>query len=124
MSYVPSTGDQRKEMLKAVGAADYADLYKDVPQEALLNRPLDLPEGMSELEYRTLQSAGGMADLWRRVHDLDYPTSIAKIRKELSEFFEDNYTSENVTRKIALSNGRAGQTSIGESMAKLLTKYQ
>ena len=50
MSYVPSTGDQRKEMLKAVGAADYADLYKDVPQEALLNRPLDLPEGMSELE--------------------------------------------------------------------------
>lgn len=83
-----------------------------------------LYEGMSELEYRTLQSAGGMADLWRRVHDLDYPTSIAKIRKELSEFFEDNYTSENVTRKIALSNGRAGQTSIGESMAKLLTKYQ
>ena len=57
MSYVPSTGDQRKEMLKAVGAADYADLYKDVPQEALLNRPLDLPEGMSELEVGRAISA-------------------------------------------------------------------
>ena len=57
MSYVPSTGDQRKEMLKAVGAADYADLYKDVPQEALLNRPLDLPEGMSELEVGKAISA-------------------------------------------------------------------
>lgn len=57
MSYVPSTEEQRKQMLQAVGAESYADLYKDVPQEALLNRPLDLPEGMSELEVTRTLSA-------------------------------------------------------------------
>lgn len=49
MSYVPSTPEQRREMLRAVGAADWKALYRDVPQEMLLDRPLDLPEGMSEL---------------------------------------------------------------------------
>lgn len=84
----------------------------------------ELYEGMSELEYRTLQSAGGMSDLWQRVHNLDYPTSIAKVRKELSEFYDDNYTAENVTRKIAIANERAGQTTLGDTMNKLLTKFQ
>ncbi|MCR4712698.1 MAG: aminomethyl-transferring glycine dehydrogenase subunit GcvPA [Clostridia bacterium] len=50
MSYVPSTEEQRKEMLAACGLSDYLDLYKDVPQDMLLSRPLDIPEGMSELE--------------------------------------------------------------------------
>ncbi len=50
MSYVPSTLEQRKEMLRAVGAEDFRALYRDVPQEMLLERPLDLPEGLSELE--------------------------------------------------------------------------
>ena len=49
MSYVPSTPEQRQEMLRAVGAEDFLALYRDVPQEMLLDRPLDLPEGMSEL---------------------------------------------------------------------------
>ncbi len=50
MSYVPSTPEQRRAMLDAVGAETYADLYRDVPKEMLLDRQLDLPEGMSELE--------------------------------------------------------------------------
>jgi len=50
MSYVPSTPAERQEMLRAVGAEDFKALYRDVPQEVLLDRPLDLPEGMSELE--------------------------------------------------------------------------
>ena len=57
MSYVPSTPEQRQEMLRAVGAEDYRALYRDVPQEVLLDRPLDLPEGMSELEMsRTMEA--------------------------------------------------------------------
>ena len=50
MSYVPSTPAERQEMLRAVGAEDFKAMYRDVPQEVLLDRPLDLPEGMSELE--------------------------------------------------------------------------
>lgn len=57
MSYVPSTPEERKKMLQAVGAADWKDLYRDVPQQMLLTKPLNIPEGMSELEAsRTMQA--------------------------------------------------------------------
>ncbi len=49
-SYVPSTREQRQEMLSAIGLKDFRDLYRDVPQSMYLDRPLDLPEGQSELE--------------------------------------------------------------------------
>ena len=50
-SYIPSTKEERLEMLKVVGLNDYRDLYKDVPAEMLLNDgDLNIPEGMSELE--------------------------------------------------------------------------
>ena len=50
MSYVPSTPEQRQEMLRAVGVSDYKELYRDVPADMLLTKPLNLPEGKSELE--------------------------------------------------------------------------
>ena len=37
-------------MLAAIGVKGMADLYCDVPADALLDRPLDLPRGMGELE--------------------------------------------------------------------------
>ena len=50
-SYIPSTQEERLEMLKAVGLNDYRDLYKDVPAEMLLSDgDLNIPVGMSELE--------------------------------------------------------------------------
>ena len=50
-SYIPSTQEERLEMLKAIGLNDFKDLYKDVPQEMLLNDgDLNIPEGMSEME--------------------------------------------------------------------------
>ena len=51
-SYVPSTQDQRREMLQALGLTDYRELYRDVPESMYLDRPLDIPQGMSELEVR------------------------------------------------------------------------
>ena len=42
-------------MLSAVGLSSYDGLYRDVPKEMLLLKPLDLPEGMRELDVsRTL----------------------------------------------------------------------
>ena len=49
-SYVPSTQEQRQEMLQAIGLKAFKDLYKDVPESMYLDRPLDLPAGQSELE--------------------------------------------------------------------------
>ena len=49
-SYVPSTQEQRQEMLQAIGLKDFRDLYRDVPESMYLDHPLDLPAGQNELE--------------------------------------------------------------------------
>lgn len=50
-SFIPSTKEERLEMLKAIGLSDFRDLYKDVPAEMLLNDgDLNIPSGLSELE--------------------------------------------------------------------------
>ena len=56
-SYVPHTAAQREEMLAAIGVKTMDELYRDVPQEMLLNGSLKLPEGMSELEVRQAVTA-------------------------------------------------------------------
>ena len=49
-SYVPSTREQRQEMLQAIGLKDFRELYRDVPESMYLDHPLNLPAGQSELE--------------------------------------------------------------------------
>ena len=50
-SYVPSTKEQRIEMLKAVGVSSFEDLYADVPQSMrLAEGALRLPAGLTESE--------------------------------------------------------------------------
>ena len=44
-------------MLEAIGLKDYRDLYRDVPQSMILDRPLDVPSGMSELEVSRTMTA-------------------------------------------------------------------
>ena len=43
-------------MLKAIGLNDFKDLYRDVPAEMYLDKPLNIPEGMSELEVSRAMS--------------------------------------------------------------------
>ncbi|MCL2010529.1 MAG: aminomethyl-transferring glycine dehydrogenase subunit GcvPA [Synergistaceae bacterium] len=54
MSYVPSTAREREQMLKAVGAAGYDDLYKDVPPEIAFRGDYShiAKEGLSEFEVK------------------------------------------------------------------------
>ena len=57
-SYIPSTLEERLEMLKAIGLSDYRELYKDVPAEMILeDGALRIPEGKSELEVSRAVSA-------------------------------------------------------------------
>ena len=57
-SYIPSTRDERLQMLRTVGVESYRDLYKDVPEDMLLaDGSLNIPEGMSELEVSAAVSA-------------------------------------------------------------------
>lgn len=51
-SYIPSTKEERQEMFAAAGYDSIRSLFKDVPAEVYLDKPLNLPKGMSELEVR------------------------------------------------------------------------
>lgn len=55
--YIPSTEAQQQEMLREIGLKDYSELYRDVPASMILNRSLDIPEGLSELEVSRKVSA-------------------------------------------------------------------
>lgn len=46
-SYIPSTKEERQEMLAAAGYGSIRSLFKDVPAEVYLDKPLNLPKGMS-----------------------------------------------------------------------------
>ncbi len=60
MRYLPLTDTNRREMLSKIGASSINDLFSDVPAEALLNEPVDLPLGQSEMEVeREMVSLAG-----------------------------------------------------------------
>jgi len=53
MAYIPHTADQKDEMLRALGLERIEQLFEEqIPSALLLNRPLDIAPGMSELELR------------------------------------------------------------------------
>jgi glycine dehydrogenase subunit 1 len=57
MRYLPLTQDDRRDMLAAIGVDDVDALFCDVPPDALLTRPVDLPHHADELTVeRTFQA--------------------------------------------------------------------
>jgi len=50
MPYVPHTDDELEKMLEAVGASSLDELYRDIPEDIRLGRPLDLPAALSEAD--------------------------------------------------------------------------
>lgn len=57
MRYLPLTDDNRAEMLEAIGAKSAEDMYCDVPVEALLKAPIDLPMHAGEMDVEKTISA-------------------------------------------------------------------
>ena len=54
MRYLPLSDTDRREMLARVGVRHIDELFADVPQNALLREPLELPRRASELEVERL----------------------------------------------------------------------
>lgn len=50
MNYIPNSPEIRKRMLKEIGVAGFEDLIRTVPASIRLNRPMLLPEPLSELD--------------------------------------------------------------------------
>ncbi|MBR3504751.1 MAG: aminomethyl-transferring glycine dehydrogenase subunit GcvPA, partial [Clostridia bacterium] len=55
-SYIPSTAEERRRMLEAIGLSSAEELYRDVPASVKL-KSLDIPEGVSEMEAAAAVSA-------------------------------------------------------------------
>ena len=53
MPYVPHTPEDIQAMLQVIGAARVDDLFSHLPAAVRLDRPLNLPDGLSEEEVRT-----------------------------------------------------------------------
>lgn len=73
---------------------------------------------ITELESRALRVNGGLSEMWSRVHNLDYPCKISTILKELSEFYDNNYTREYV-EQYQLEDRRGGMKTLGQSFGFL-----
>lgn len=57
MRYLPLTESDRAEMLATIGAKSAADMYCDVPKQALLDAPVDLPTYKGEMEVEAVFAA-------------------------------------------------------------------
>ena len=65
MAYIPNTDADRRRMLDAIGIHEISDLFESIPDAIKLNRPLDIPGPLTEMELRRLASglAGQNANL-------------------------------------------------------------
>ena len=51
-TYVPNTLQEQQEMLKAIGAESFRDLFRAIPKDVYLEEGLKLSKGLSEFEVR------------------------------------------------------------------------
>jgi glycine dehydrogenase subunit 1 len=66
--FAPHTEDDVRQMLDTLGLSSLDDLYSHIPPQVVLDRPLDLPNGVSELEL--LEDLRGLAARNRHADDL------------------------------------------------------
>ncbi len=67
MAYTPHTPEDRREMLRAIGANSIEDLFASIPEELRARKPLALPEARSEADIvREMES---LAAKDRRIDD-------------------------------------------------------
>ena len=63
MRYTPVTCEQREAMLRAVGVSSVDELFEVVPAQVRLNAPLNLPEGIGEIELASHLSTLASANM-------------------------------------------------------------
>lgn len=59
MRYIPNSPEERDEMLAEVGLSSAADLFRSIPSDVVLNRPLKITEPLAESEV--IAAMEGMA---------------------------------------------------------------
>jgi len=95
MRFSPHTADDRRAMLRRIGAASVEELFSDLPEAVRLKGPLDVPEGLSESEVAGLlgRLAAKDQDLGQHVsflgggaYDRYIPAAVGELLRR-SEFY-------------------------------------
>jgi glycine dehydrogenase subunit 1 len=68
MKFAPHTDDDVARMLRAIGLSSVDQLFEQIPEAVRLDRPLDLPDGVSEMEI--LRDMKDLAGRNRSAEDL------------------------------------------------------
>ena len=68
MRFAPHTDDDVAHMLRAIGLSSVDQLFEQIPEAVRLDRPLDLPDGVSEMEI--LADMKALASRNRSAEDL------------------------------------------------------
>lgn len=55
-TYVPNTSKEQQDMLASLGLKNMEELFRTIPDEVKLNRPLLIPDGLSEMEVRRIMT--------------------------------------------------------------------
>jgi glycine dehydrogenase subunit 1 len=55
-TYVPNTKKEQQEMLKEIGVSNLRELFRAIPEEVYLERPLNLPVGLPEMSVHQKMS--------------------------------------------------------------------
>ncbi|HKL99190.1 MAG TPA: aminomethyl-transferring glycine dehydrogenase subunit GcvPA [Mobilitalea sp.] len=55
-TYVPNTINEQQAMLKSIGVSSAEELFKAIPEEVRLTKPLRIPEGLPELSVRNFMT--------------------------------------------------------------------
>ncbi len=57
MPYIPHTAEETADLLACLGLADADELFRSIPEELRLRKPLNLPAGKTEMEVRQAMEA-------------------------------------------------------------------
>jgi glycine dehydrogenase subunit 1 len=88
MPYIPHTDEDRREMLAKIGVGALEELFREIPENLRLRRPLDVPPGMDEpsllrhmraLSDRNTDLARTVCFLGAGIYDRYVPASVGAV---------------------------------------------
>ena len=118
-TYVPNTGEEQRRMLESCGFHSFEEMYACIPEELRLRKPLQLPEGKTELEVTRAAEAAARPDVAGYSYDLRTITeNVAPEEHELAQADMDSRKVGQPTPGILLS------VLMGGGMARLLLRQR
>ncbi|WDL95963.1 aminomethyl-transferring glycine dehydrogenase subunit GcvPA [Alicyclobacillus sp. ALC3] len=116
-SYIPHTEEDQKAMLSALGLTDISGLFADIPESVRMNRPLDLPKSMPEVELER-----HMQTLARRNLDLSQVTSF--LGAGAYEHYQPSVVDAIISRSEFYTSYTPYQPEISQGLLQATFEYQ